>query len=54
MTDPNRPDPEVDESDEGKVLDDLDVDQADAAGIEGGARRATSNYNYGDGPVSRK
>jgi hypothetical protein len=48
MTDTDKPGPEIDEVDEGKVLDDLDPDEAEAAGIKGG------RFDYGDGPVSRK
>jgi hypothetical protein len=49
MTDTDGPGPEFDDEDEGKVLDDLDPDDAEAAGITGGG-----NYDYGDGPVTRK
>lgn len=51
MTDTNEPDPEIDEEDEGKVLDDLDPDDAEAAGITGGGRRSSSDYDYGDRPT---
>lgn len=54
MTDTNEPVPEIEEEHEDKVLDDLDPDDAEAAGITGGVRRHNSNYDYGDGPVSRK
>jgi hypothetical protein len=49
MNEANTPGPEFDEEEEGKVLDDLDPDDAEAAGITGGG-----NYDYGDGPVTRK
>lgn len=54
MTDTNEPTPEIDEEAEGKVLDDLDPDEAEAAGITGGRGGHNSDYDYGDGPVSRK
>lgn len=49
MKDTDEPNPEIDEEHEDKLLDDLDPDDADAAGITGGG-----HYDYGDGPVSRK
>jgi hypothetical protein len=47
MTDTDRPGPAFDEEDEGKVLDDLDPDEAEAAGITGGgATGASSDDDY--------
>jgi hypothetical protein len=37
MADTHEPGPETDEEDEDKVLDDLDPDEAEAAGIKGGS-----------------
>jgi hypothetical protein len=47
MSDADQPVPE--DEDEDKLLDDLDPDEAEAADITGGR-----NFNYGDGPVTRK
>jgi hypothetical protein len=49
MAETHEPGPEIDAEDEDKVLDDLDPDEAEAAGIKGGR-----HFNYGDGPVTRK
>jgi hypothetical protein len=49
MTDTDEPGPGIEDEGEDKLLDDLDPDDAEAAGITGGG-----NYDYGDGPVTRK
>jgi hypothetical protein len=45
MKDTDEPGPEIDEEHEDELLDDLDPDDADAAGITGG------RYDYGDRPT---